>query len=89
MEIAKLYLRTADYTTKKPCGIYEIKNEKGRLSYKIFRDGQELLKYLKKNKGKTCEKMKPVFKLEEYREYPNTEVRRLSPDEIKKYMSER
>ena len=33
--------------------------------------------------------MKPVFKLEEYREYPNTEVRRLSPDEIKKYMSER
>ena len=68
---------------------YEIKNEKGSLSYKIFRDGQELLKYLKKNKGKTCEKMKPVFKLEEYREYPNTEVRRLSPDEIKKYMSER
>ena len=85
LEIAKLYLRTADYTTKKPCGIYE----KGRLSYKIFRDGQELLKYLKKNKGKTCEKMEPVFKLEEYREYPNTEVRRLSPDEIKKYMSER
>lgn len=33
--------------------------------------------------------MEPVFKLEEYREYPNTEVRRLSPDEIKKYMSER
>ncbi|WP_282745792.1 hypothetical protein [Peptostreptococcus stomatis] len=89
LEIAKLYLRTADYTTKKPCGIYEIKNEKGRLSYKIFQDGQELLKYLKKNKGKTCEKMEPVFMVEEYREYPNTEVRRLSPDEIKKYMSER
>ena len=89
LEIAKLYLRTADYTTKKPCGIYEIKNEKGRLSYKIFRDGQELLKYLKKNKRKTCEKMEPVFVVEEYREYPNTEVRRLSSDEIKKYMLEK
>ena len=89
MEIAKLYLRTADYTTKKPCGIYEIKNEKGRLSYKIFRDGQELLKYLKKNKRKTCEKMEPVFMVEEYRKYPNTEVRRLSSDEIKKYMLEK
>lgn len=36
MEIAKLYLRTADYTTKKSCGIYEIENSKGRVSYKIF-----------------------------------------------------
>ena len=36
LEISKLYLRTADYTMKKPCGIYEIENSKGRLSYKIF-----------------------------------------------------
>ncbi len=36
LEIAKLYLRTADYTTKKSCGIYEIENSKGRVSYKIF-----------------------------------------------------
>ena len=26
LEIAKLYLRTADYTVKKACGIYEIEN---------------------------------------------------------------
>ena len=31
LEIAKLYLRTADYTTKSACGIYEIENNKGRL----------------------------------------------------------
>ena len=36
LDIAKLYLRTADYTMKKSCGIYEIKSEKGRASYKIF-----------------------------------------------------
>lgn len=89
LEIAKLYLRTADYTTKKPCGIYEILSENGRLSYKIF-EGEEILKtYLKRNKGKTCETMKPAFIVDEYREYKNTEVRKLTPEEVERYMSER
>ena len=89
LEIAKLYLRTADYTTKKPCGIYEILSENGRLSYKIFEDEESLKIYLKRNKGKTCETMKPAFIVDEYREYKNTQVRKLTPDEVKKYMSER
>lgn len=89
LEIAKLYLRTADYTTKKPCGIYEIKSENGRFSYKIFEDGESLKTYLKRNKEKTCETMKPVFIVEEYQEYENTQVRKLTPEEVKKYMSER
>lgn len=89
LEIAKLYLRTADYTTKKPCGIYEIKSENGRLSYKIFEDEESLKIYLKRNKGKTCETMKPVFIVEEYQEYENTQVRKLTSEEVKKYMSER
>lgn len=89
LEIAKLYLRTADYTVKKPCGIYELKSESGRLSYKIFVNTEELLSYLKKNKGKTCQKMQPVFIVEKYKEYENTQVRRLTAEEIKKYMSER
>ena len=74
---------------KKPCGIYELKNENGRLSYKIFADNEDLLLYLKKNKGKICRDMKPVFTAEEYREYPNTQIRKLASDEIQKYMSER
>ena len=89
LEIAKLYLRTADYTTKKPYGIYEILSENGRLSYKIFEDGESLKIYLKRNKGKTCETMKPVFIVEEYREYKNTQVRKLTPDEVDRYISER
>ncbi|WBB38678.1 hypothetical protein NM217_00815 [Parvimonas micra] len=89
LEIAKLYLRTADYTTKKPCGIYEILSENGRLSYKIFEDGESLKTYLKRNKGKTCESLKPVFIVEEYQEYENTEVRKLTPEEVERYMSER
>lgn len=89
LEIAKLYLRTADYTMKKSCGIYEIKSENGRFSYKIFEDGESLKTYLKRNEEKTCETMKPVFIVDEYREYKNTQVRKLTPDEVDRYMSER
>ena len=89
LEIAKLYLRTADYTMKKPCGIYELQNGNGRLSYKIFVDSGDLLLYLKRSKEKTCKAMKPVFMMEEYREYANTQIRKLASDEIQKYMAER
>ena len=89
LDIAKLYLRTADYTMKKSFGIYEIKSEKGRASYKIFPDVKDLELYLKNNKGKVCETMKAAFMVEEYKEYEATEVRKLNSGEIEKYMSER
>ncbi|MEZ7648153.1 hypothetical protein O3653_06830 [Streptococcus constellatus] len=89
LEIAKLYLRTADYTEKKPCGFYELKSEKGRFSYKIFVSNKDLKLYLKKNKGKTCEKMASVFSVEEYQEFPNTQVRKLTAEEVETYMKER
>lgn len=89
LEIAKLYLRTADYTLKKSCGIYKITNHNNRVSYKILAGNEELDAFLKKNKDKLCEDRKPEFSVEEYREYPHTQVRRLTPDEIQTYMSER
>ena len=89
LEIAKLYLRTADYTEKKPCGIYELKSENGRISYKIFASNEDLKSYLKKNKGKTCEKMASVFSVEEYQGFPNTQVRKLTAEEVETYMKER
>lgn len=89
LEIAKLYLRTADYSMKRACGIYEIKSENDRYLYKIFVNSKDLELYLKKSKGKTCKNMKPIFIVEEYREYINTQIRKLTFDEIQKYMSER
>lgn len=74
---------------KKSCGIYEIKSKNGRVSYKIFAACEDLRVYLRKNKDKTCETMEPVFRMEEYKEYPNTQVRKLTADEMQKYMSER
>ena len=52
-------------------------------------DSEAMQLYLKNNSGKTCETMKPIFIVEEYKEYPNTQVRKLTFDEIQKYMSER
>lgn len=89
LEITKLDLRTADYTEKKPCGIYELKSENGRFSYKIFVSNKDLKLYLKKNKGKTCEKMASVFSVEEYQEFPNAQVRKLTAEEVETYMAER
>lgn len=89
LEIAKLYLRTADYTKKRACGIYEIENNRGRLLYKIFAEVEELHLYLKRNKDKKCRLMAPVFILPEYKEFPKTEIRKLDPTEIKSYMNER
>ena len=89
LEIAKLYLRTADYTTKKTCGIYEIKSKNGRMLYKIFVNREDLRFYLRKNKDKICDLSEPVFRVEKYKEYPNTQIRKLTTDEIQKYISER
>ncbi|MGL4911033.1 MAG: hypothetical protein ACRC3Y_01245 [Romboutsia sp.] len=89
LDIAKLYLRTADYTMKKSCGIYEIINNKGRISYKIFAETKDLEVYLEKNKDKLCEGMTSIFCIEEYKEYPATRVEKLTYNEIEKYISER
>ncbi|MCI9049883.1 MAG: hypothetical protein HFF37_05775 [Coprobacillus sp.] len=89
LEIAKLYLRTADYTMKKSCGIYEIINKKGRKSYKIFASQNDLKLYLEKYKDKICLKMEPIFSVNQYQEYPHTEVRKLTLDEIQHYLKER
>lgn len=88
-EIARLYLRTADYTVKKSCGIYEIQSNKGRVSYKIFSDIVDLEIHLQKNKDKSCVNMSTIFSVNEYREYPQTQVRKLTTEEIRKYMSTR
>ena len=88
-EIAKLYLRSADFTMKKACGIYEIKSTKGRVFYKIFADEEALKNFLKKNKDKSYDKMKPIFSMNSYEDFPNTKVKKLDIDEVEKYLSER
>ncbi|HBR03950.1 MAG TPA: hypothetical protein DD738_15225 [Ruminiclostridium sp.] len=88
LEIAKLYLRTVDFSMKKPCGIYEITNSKGRKSYKIFADVEDLKTYLDKNKDKCCDLMQPVYMKEKYQDFSHTKVKFLDKEEIEQYISE-
>ncbi|GKX28854.1 hypothetical protein SH1V18_13340 [Vallitalea longa] len=88
LEIAKLYLRTAEVSTKIPCGIYEITDSKGRKSYKIFKNVEELNVYLCKNKQKSCTQMKPVFQGDKYEKFQNAQVRRLTTEEVENYLLE-
>jgi hypothetical protein len=89
LEIAKLYLRTADYTEKQACGIYEIESINGKKSYKIFPSYNDVLLFLKKNKDKQCKHSVPLFTIGKYKAYPHTQIRRLTAAEVRQYMSER
>lgn len=75
-------------TEKTNCGIYEITASNGRKSFKIFRDEFTLKEYLEKNRGKSCTAMRPVYRRPEYREFPHTEIRRLTAAEAEAYIKE-
>ena len=45
--------------------------------------------YLTKNKEKVCETMKSVVSMNEYKKYPNAQVRKLTAEEVEAYMAER
>lgn len=87
-EIAKLYLRSADASVRQPCGIYQIVNEKGRASYKIFASAEDLAAYLQKNPTKRCPQGKPIYREAEYHTYPRTQIRRLTQTEAEQYLAE-
>ena len=88
LEIARLYLKTAEIICKDICGIYEIIGENNRVSYKIFHTQEDLKKYLSKNKNKTCRDNKPVYISKEYTVNPNAQIRKLNNDEIEIYIKE-
>jgi len=48
-----------------------------------------LYKFLEKNKDKDCEGMLSVYSNKKYEEFLDTEVRKLSLEEIRQYISER
>ncbi|NMB52175.1 MAG: hypothetical protein GX999_07600 [Bacteroidales bacterium] len=89
LEIAKLYLRSAEVILEKTCGIYEIEGTNGRIQHKIFSSDDDLNKYLNKNKNKICKKLKPLFRSEQYKKYNKNQLRMISAKEVDTYMKER
>ena len=89
LEQAELYLRAADHTRQRACGIYQIEGPGGRTFYKIFPGREELAAFLRKNPGKRCPQGAPLFSAGRYREFPGTQVRRLRPQEVEAYLAQR
>jgi hypothetical protein len=89
LEIAKLYLRSAEVIEEKPCGIYEVQDDKAKKSYKIFSDRQELENYLQNNIKKKFTSERPLYVTGTYRQCAETQLRRLTKKEIDKYLKER
>ena len=87
LEIAKLYLKTAEIVCEDICGIYEI-SSKGRKSYKIFHTKKELNEYIKKNPEKSCTSVEPVYISETYNSVNEEQIRRLNNSEVCKYLEE-
>lgn len=88
LEIAKLYLKTAEISCKDVCGIYEISNSKGRKSYKIFHQVKDLEVYLRKNPEKSCTSKPPLYISEKYTPVEEKQIRKLSYDEAYRYIEE-
>ena len=72
-------------TWYKNSNLFFIVDNKGRISFKIFADDLDIEKYLKRNQDKIIE---PVFSVGEYKEYPDTKVKKLTLDEIEQYLIE-
>lgn len=88
LEIAKLYLRTADVTAGVPCGIYAIRSQNGRTSYRIFPSPNAFEDYLNRNPEKRSGSSDALYFHEPYREFPLTRIRRLTADEVERYLGE-
>jgi hypothetical protein len=89
LEIAKLYLRSAEVIKRKPCGIYEIEDKNGRKSYKIFTDNEELKDYLKININKRATSEYPQFVTKIYHQCSEKQLRKLTIEEIDIYLKGR
>ncbi|GAA0117295.1 hypothetical protein [Clostridium senegalense] len=88
LEIAKLYLKTAEVICKDVCGIYEIIGKNNRVFYKIFYTKKDLEKYLLKNMDKVCNDNTPIYISKKYMENSNAQIRKLNNYEIKAYLKE-
>ncbi|MHC5374333.1 hypothetical protein ACYSNU_11100 [Enterococcus sp. LJL120] len=86
LELAKLYLRTADYTEQRSCGIYGLVNDSGRRTYKIFSTQEDFISYLKRA-GKRPLQNDALYQKKCYQTFEKTEVRRLTEAEVSEYLS--
>lgn len=88
LEIAKLYLKPAEILNQGLCGIYELIYKRGEKRYRIFRNIEELNKFLKSNSDVKSEKENPVYISDKYNPINDSQIKYLNESEIKTYLDE-
>jgi hypothetical protein len=89
VEIAKLYLRSAEVIHNGPCEIYGIELANGTKLVKIYRDRQEMEADIKRNPMQSCPNPVPVFESKAYKPHKTAQVRHLTTEEVKRYLKEK
>jgi len=89
LEIAKLYLRSAEAIYGGPCEIYQINYKNGRIFYRIFQNREDLKEHLGKNPDQECEGMTPLYKSPQYSPTVLNQMRKLASKEIEAYLAEK
>ena len=88
LETALLYLKPAEIINQGLCGIYELTYKRGDKRYRIFRNVEDLDKFLKSNPDVRCEQKEPIYISEKYIPINNSQIKYLTETEIKKYLDE-
>ena len=88
LEIAMLYLKPAEILNQGLCGIYELIYKRGDKRYRIFRNVEELDKFLKSNPEVKCEKKEPIYISKKYSAINDSQIKYLNESEIKTYFDE-
>ena len=89
LEQAQLYLKAAETMLEDICGIYELIYKRGENRYRVFKDVEELKKFLKSSTIVRCEKYEPVYISKKYTPVSNNQIRHLNAKEVQKYLEER
>lgn len=87
LDMAMLYLRSAEVIKGAACEIYEIEDSKTKkTSFIIFAGQKDLTEFLGKNPGKFSKKSEPKYRSQKYSQPKREQVRKLSELEIQQYI---
>ena len=89
LEQAMLYVKAAEIMNDGVSGIYELIYKRGEKRYRVFTSTDELKKQLKRNKNIRCENFNPVYISKKHIPVADNQIRRLTEEEIQKYLAER
>jgi len=88
-DIARLYIRAAEAITGGPCAIYEFEASNGRQFARIFASDQDWDTYCHRNPDKHLKSKESVFVTSSYRPLQKDQRRRLTDQEVSRYMEEK